>query len=48
MIREGKKLPKDVLKKIPKLVDKISSLKDVVALFFFGSGSKGELKPLSD
>ena len=48
MIREGKKLPPDALKKIPALVEEISNIPYVLALFVFGSAAKGSLKPLSD
>ena len=48
MIREGKKLPPDALKKIPALVEGISENPHVLALFIFGSGAKGALEPLSD
>lgn len=48
MIREGRKLPKDVLTKIPQLVDKISQDADVAALYGFGSLVEGNLGPLSD
>jgi len=48
MIREGKKLPPDALKKIPALVERVSENPHVLALFIFGSGVKGPLKPLSD
>ena len=48
MIREGKKLPPDALKKIPALVEVICEDPHVLALFIFGSGAKGPLKPLSD
>ena len=47
MIRE-KRLPPDVLKKIPGLIEALRACEDVVALFFFGGLSRGELKPLSD
>lgn len=48
MIREGQRLPDRVLDRIPTLVDKISADKSVEALFIFGSGAEGVLKPLSD
>lgn len=48
MIREEKKLPDDVAKKLPDMVRLVSSDEEVVALFVFGSLAKGELKPLSD
>ena len=48
MIREGKKLPVDVLTKIPKVILKITEDKDVIALYAFGSLVESNLKPLSD
>jgi len=48
MIREGRKLPKDVLAKVPKLVSKISQDPDIAALYAFGSSVEGGLRPLSD
>lgn len=48
MIREGKKLPSDVLKNIPAAVKKIAEDKDVIALYAFGSLAESDLKPLSD
>ena len=48
MIREGKKLPKGVLKRIPVLVRALENDPDVVALFAFGSLACNALKPLSD
>lgn len=47
MIREGKKLPVDVLTKIPTVISKIAEDKDVVALYAFGSLAESSLKPLS-
>ncbi len=48
MIRDGKKLPIDVMTKIPGVIAKIAEDKDVVALYAFGSLADGNLKPLSD
>ena len=48
MIREGKKLPADVLTRIPTLVKKIAEEKYVIAFYAFGSLADGNLKPLSD
>ncbi len=48
MIRENRKLPKDVEKRIPQLVQNFGSDKDIVALYLFGSLAQDELKPLSD
>ncbi|MBM4330466.1 MAG: nucleotidyltransferase domain-containing protein [Deltaproteobacteria bacterium] len=47
MIRE-KRLPPNILEKIPGMVEALQACEDVVALFFFGGLSRGELKPLSD
>jgi len=48
MIRDGKKLPADVLTRIQGVIAKIADDKDVVALYAFGSMAEGNLKPLSD
>lgn len=48
MIRENRRLPNHVLDNIPDIVKRISEDDIVVALFIFGSGAKGKLKPLSD
>jgi predicted nucleotidyltransferase len=48
MIRENGKLPDDILRRIPKLVDSLASDKDVVAVYSFGSLAQNALKPLSD
>mgnify|MGYP006311735185 CR=1 FL=1 len=48
MIRDGKKLPADVMTKIPAVIEKISADEDVMALYAFGSLAEGNLKPLSD
>lgn len=48
MIREKRRLPNHVLDNIPDIVKRISEDDIVVALFIFGSGAKGKLKPLSD
>ena len=48
MIRENGKLPDDILRRIPKLVDSLAGDKDVVALYSFGSLAQNALKPLSD
>jgi predicted nucleotidyltransferase len=48
MIREGKKLPKDVQKKLPEIVKAVEADPDVIAFFAFGSLATGPLKPLSD
>ena len=48
MIREGKKLPADILVKIPAAVAKIAEDKSVIALYTFGSLAESNLRPLSD
>ncbi len=48
MIRENVKLPDDILRRIPKLVDSLAGDKDIVALYSFGSLAQNALKPLSD
>jgi len=48
MIREGHKLPEDVIDRIPVLEEQIEKDTHVVALYAFGSLATGNLKPLSD
>jgi len=48
MIRNGGKLPPDVHRKTPLLVEKIARDSDIAALFAFGSFADDKLKPLSD
>lgn len=48
MIREGRKLPKDIQKKVPEIVKVVEADPDVIAFFAFGSFATGPLKPLSD
>ena len=48
MIRDGHKLPADVMERIPALLAEISKDADIVALYAFGSLARSELKPLSD
>ena len=48
MIREGHKLPKNVIDRIPELIEQIEKDTHVVALYAFGSLATGDLKPLSD
>ncbi|MDB4442201.1 nucleotidyltransferase domain-containing protein [bacterium] len=48
MIREGHKLPEDVIDRIPVLEEQIEKDTYVVALYAFGSLATGDLKPLSD
>jgi predicted nucleotidyltransferase len=48
MIREDHKLPRDVTNRIPLLIKQISNDREIIALFSFGSITRGDLKPLSD
>lgn len=48
MIREGRKLPQDVQKKVSQLVRTVEVDPDLIALYAFGSLATGALKPLSD
>jgi predicted nucleotidyltransferase len=48
MIREGKKLPKDVRNKIPEIIKAVKADGAVFALYAFGSLAGDALKPLSD
>jgi len=48
MIREGRKLPDNIVEKLQELLRIISTDADVVALYAFGSLAHGTLKPLSD
>jgi len=48
MIRDGIKLPDNVLEKLPDLIRTLKQHSEVVALYSFGSVAKKELKPLSD
>jgi predicted nucleotidyltransferase len=48
MIREGKKLPDNILERVPKVVEAVKLHPEVLALYAFGSVAKKELKPLSD
>jgi len=48
MIREDRKLHRDITNRIPLLIKQISKDKEVIALFSFGSITSGDLKPLSD
>jgi predicted nucleotidyltransferase len=47
MIRENK-LPGTIHERLPLLVDRLKTIDDVNAVFFFGSIAQGALKPLSD
>ena len=48
MIREGIKLPDNVLERLPEVIQAIKMRSEVIALYAFGSVAKKELKPLSD
>lgn len=48
MIREGKKLPPNVLDKIPEIIEAVKLRPEVIALYTIGSAAKNNLKPLSD
>lgn len=48
MIREEKKLPPDILTKIPTVVTRVAEDKHVIALYAFGSLAEENLRPLSD
>lgn len=48
MIREGKKLPDDILGRVPRVIPLVSDDQDVLALYLFGSGAQNHLQPLSD
>lgn len=48
MIREGRKLSKDAILKIPEIVKVVSNDEDIIALYSFGSLAKENLNPLSD
>lgn len=48
MIREGRKLPKDVQNKVPEIIKVMEADPDLIALYAFGSLATGTLKPLSD
>lgn len=48
MIRDGRKLPQDVLEKLGKIIQIIKADTDVIAFYAFGSLAAGALKPLSD
>ena len=48
MIRDGKRLPDDVLESIPVIIEIVSGIEYVEALYSFGSITRNELHPLSD
>ena len=48
MIRDGIKLKKNVLERLPDLIRVVKQHSHIVALYSFGSVAKKELKPLSD
>lgn len=48
MIHEGKKLPDDVMDRVPRMIPLVSGDQDVFGLYLFGSGAQNRLQPLSD
>jgi predicted nucleotidyltransferase len=48
MIREGKKLPENSLRRVPEIIKAVSKENDILALYGFGSAFQGTLSPLSD
>ena len=48
MIRDERRLPDNILGRIPVIVKIVSDIDEVVALYSFGSIVKNELRPLSD
>jgi len=48
MIRDGIKLPDNVLEKLPEAVQAVKMHPEVMALYSLGSAATNELKPLSD
>jgi len=48
MIRDGIKLPDNVLEKLPEVIQTVKMRPEVVAFYSFGSVVANELKPLSD
>ena len=48
MIRDGIKLPDNVLEKLPESIQTVKMRPEVMALYSFGSVVANELKPLSD
>ena len=48
MIRDGIKLPDNVLERLPEVIQAVKLRSEVTALYAFGSVAKKELKPLSD
>ena len=48
MIRNGIKLPDNVLEKLPEAVQTVKMCPEVTALYSLGSAANHELKPLSD
>jgi len=48
MIRHSKRLPANVLDKIPAIVSDMSQNRAVTAFYILGSAAAGNLKPLSD
>ena len=43
-----KKLPDNILDKIPSLVNKLKKDEEIIALYLYGSAVTGKLRPLSD
>jgi len=48
MIRYSKRLPANVLSKIPEIVSDVSRNRDVTAFYISGSAAAGNLRPMSD
>ena len=48
MIRDGIKLPDNVLEKLPEVIQTVKMRTEVTALYSYGSVVTNELKPLSD
>ena len=48
MIRDGRKLPRDVQNKLGEIIQIVKADPDVIAFYAFGSLAAGTLKPLSD
>ena len=48
MIRDGIKLPDNVLEKLPEAIQTVKMRPEVITLYSFGSAVNNELKPLSD
>ena len=48
MIRDGIKLPDNVLEKLPQAIQTVKKRPEVIALYSFGSVATNDLKSLSD